>query len=118
MMYDLTKQPKWVQDEVASLEREITRLKLEVRELRSDELVEYPDDLKWKRPIGIEVDKWNRGIETLPQGSSVYFKQQRGYIEVIQCRHDQNHLQIRSSGRRLIVRPEVSNVIDVTTEEP
>jgi hypothetical protein len=37
-MYDLTKQPKWVQDEVLSLERQVQRLEREVAELRTDEV--------------------------------------------------------------------------------
>jgi hypothetical protein len=78
----------------------------------------------WKRPVGIESDVGSRGvhgriIETLPQGTSVYFKQRShgGYIEVRQERHDQNQLRIMTGGGRLVIQPEVSNVINVRIKE-
>lgn len=120
-MYDLTKQPVWVQEEVAGLERQVQRLEREVKELRTDEVIDYPADLTWNRPVGIELSKGPspRLIETLPQGTSVYFKQSRrgGYIEVRQERHNQNELRIMTGGGRLVIQPEVSNVVVVTIKE-
>lgn len=113
-MYDITKQPIWVQEEIASLERRLAAAEKQVAELLGEHVVQYGGDLDWDRPVGIE-QTWQE-IETLPQGTAVYFKQRRGYISIRQEGHDQNVLRIMSSGRPLVIKPEVSNVITVKQE--
>jgi len=116
MSYDLTKQPKWVQDEIDTLERRIETLEGEVKELRINETVEYAGSLKWDRPVGLEV-KWYE-VESMPPGTRVHFKQgnKREYITVHQQKANPGVIEVYSSGGKLIVQPEASNVITVTQE--
>jgi hypothetical protein len=121
MRHDISKQPQWVQDEVTGLERQVASLKAELADVLGAYVVDYPDALTWDRPLGIASSKasYPRTIETLPQGTSVYFKQRShgGYIEVRQQRHDQNEIRIQTGGGRLEICPEVSNVIIVKIKE-
>jgi hypothetical protein len=119
MMYELSKQPKWVQEEVASLERRVRELEQEVAELRSDEVIQFAGDLKWERPIGIDLPKSYGIIETLPQGTHVYLKTGwRGeYFTVTHRRHDMNVIEVRHNMGPLSVQPVVSNVINIKQEE-
>ena len=116
MSYDMKKQPKWVQEEVKSLDRKIESLEREVKELRTNEVTDYAGNLKWDRPVGLELT-WSE-VETLPQGTRVHFKQgnRREYITVHQTAHDQNLIEIYSSGGSLVIQPKASNVVTVTQE--
>jgi hypothetical protein len=115
-MYDITKQPIWVQDEIASLERQLETAQKRIAELETEDVVTYGADLGWSRPVGFQLQHSDK-IMTLPQGTTVYFKQRRGYVQIRQKSHDMNRLQIMTASRRLQIRPEVSNVIEVTMEE-
>jgi hypothetical protein len=118
-VYDLTKQPKWVQEEIASLKSRLRDSEHRLATLKKLAKITtgYAGDMEWSRPVGVEVNIDD--MRTYPQGTRVSFKQgrRRGYITVRQLAHDLDTLEIYSAEGRLQVVPKSGNVIEVTGME-
>jgi hypothetical protein len=111
-MFDLKKQPMWVQDKVEWLERENDRLGAE---LALRDYIDYAGDLSPEGPSGVQ-----RGgeIEVQPPGAHHFFAQRdRNYIMVRQTINDPTVLEIMSMAGGLIVEPQMSNVIHIRMKE-
>ena len=117
MMYDIKKQPVWVQDEITGLERQIGTLEGKLEEARKNkELIGYAGHLNWDRPVGVELDLDD--IETHEQGTAVHFKTGgHTYISVRQTRGDQSVIEVYSSDRPLLIEPRASNVVSIKQRE-
>jgi len=104
--------PQYVYDQLERQEKTIERLRAELTERGQ---IQYAGDLSWTYPSGVQL---HDNIQLQPQGTRFYFKQgNRGYISIRQLNHDMNDLEIMSMTNRLIIRPEVSNVIKIRMED-
>lgn len=110
-MYDLDRQPKWVQDKFEQLTREKDRL-LALLEAEQGGKVDYAGRMLWTEPVGYSLPH-QTDITVLPQGTSVYFKQRHGFIQIRQQDKDMNTLGVMSVSHSLVIEPQVSNVVTI-----
>lgn len=111
-MGDITKLPKWAQDELANRERKIRDLETCIETLKADH-----------QGSNVAIQDYVHGCTYLPENSRIIFYMEpdpgdarkiRDYVEV---HHQQDaygpELIMRTSGDRLAVMPSASNSVRV-----